>query len=86
MSHLGFPHTEHLTQQKKEAALKLLMKNGSWPKLTFGSCKGIVWEAANSHRPKLYWGACYWSYSMDGYTSAPLLWACPGNIAILVEM
>lgn len=49
MSHLLFPHTEYLTQQKEAAAPKLLMENGSWPRPTLGSCKGIVWEAANSH-------------------------------------
>jgi len=85
MSHLVFPHTEHLTLHEEEAALKLLTKNSCWPGLTFGSHTGIVWEIADSHGPQVSWGVCCCSCSVDGHTSAILLWACSGGVAMLVE-
>ena len=54
MSHLVFLNAEHLTQQKQEASPKLPNKNGFRPMLTFGLSKGMVWETASCHRPKLY--------------------------------
>lgn len=54
MSHFVFLNAEHLTQQKKEAAPKLPIKNGSWPMLTFGLSQGIVWETSSCYKPKLY--------------------------------
>ena len=54
MSHLVFLNAERLTQQKKEAAPKLPIKNGSWALLIFGPSQGIIWEIASCYRPKLY--------------------------------
>lgn len=41
--------SKYLTQQKEAAAPKLLMEGGSWPRPSLGWCKGIAWEAGNSH-------------------------------------
>lgn len=69
---LVFPHTEYFTQ-KNDDALKLLPKNGSWPRFTFGSCKAVVWEM-NCHGSKLCYCAlpCCWPYRTAGHISPPL--------------